>query len=233
MAASMATFKAVGDWSKKMDVPLNNALQASVELTGRSGRQACDHAIVLMAQTARKHTKTAKKNRKMGKDEHGRFIQSERKSRLAIYEWWWSAARSGKAPSRVAQFFTDHYAVFEDAKATPNRGLAKRSWFWGIRGLKGGNKDSSKKMPGVAKLDEFLGDKSSGLILTNRLSYIKNATPATVEQIAAKAANNQIMAQAAKKLERRFSVEIPRLAAQRSKRAKARLDREFKKRHAA
>ena len=212
---SATTVKMVGDWSKQMDVPIGNALEATVELTGRDGRKAVEMAMVYMARSAKSATKQAKKNRKVLKGERGaKYVEKHYKdgSIKRLYE-------NGFPDSRGR--------TWEQAKEITSRGLAKRSWMWGIAGLRGG-KDVGKPIAGVNTMAEFLSPTKCGLIMTNRLSYILKAAPAGVAELAAQKASNQIMAQAAKKMERKFGVEIPRLAASRAKRPKKKLEREFK-----
>jgi hypothetical protein len=214
--ASVATIKAVGDWNRQMAVPISNALSATVELTGRSGRQACEMAMVYMARSARAMTPQAKKNRKIIKGSRGA-------SYVEKY------TKTGKIIKRYKNQYPDKNGnTWDDAKEIKSRGLAKRSWFWGISKL-----IDSKVISGVNTVHEFLSDTACGLIMTNRLKYLMKIMPAGFEQAVAAKASNQIMAQNAKKLERKFSFEIPRLAAQRSQRAQKRLAQAFKQGRAA
>ncbi len=217
----MVTFKAVGDWGKQIDVPLHNALMATVEMTGRSGRQACEMALVYMARSARAMTKQARKNRKTKRDQHGRYVEVREfdVKPSKFYKWMFDAPE--KRPAHMRGM------TWEGIRRVPNRGLAKRSWFWGIAGLGKPTPEGKKPMPGVVTVEEFIGGKECGLILTNRLGYLRKVTPPNVESLAAQKASNQIMAQAAKRFERQFGIEVPRLAAQRQKRKQAHLARTF------
>jgi hypothetical protein len=208
-------FKMVGNWSMEMDVPLNNALQATTELTGRSGRSAVERAMSLMAKSAKVLTRQAKKNLKVQRDNKRRFVEKTLKAGKKVNRWEF-------------QYPNDRGETWEQAKLIGNRGLAKRSWLWGLSGLRKPPK-SSKEIKGVSMLTEFFGKNQAGMILTNRLNYINYAIPSNLPDIVAKRASNQIMAQAAKKLEREYGVVVPRLAASRRKRAAAQLAREFKK----
>lgn len=215
MAASETTFKMVGDWSKQMDVPIGNALAATVDLTGRSGRQACEMGMVYMARAARARTKQSKKNRKIGTDAYGRHVivdRTDSMGKLIKIHQWKTQPTAADGPT------------WEAVKNIRRRGLAKKSWMWGIKGLRGGSSiDTTQERSGVVTLDEQVSDLSCGYIMTNRLPYINKAAPHDVEAQAAASASNQIMAQAAKALERKFGVEVPRLAAQRQKRAERKL----------
>lgn len=216
--AQMATFKAVGDWSAQMDVPISNALAAIVDMTGRSGRQACGMAMVYMARSARAMTPQSKRKRKTGSDRYGEYVVIDRTQ---------SSGNSYKLHSWHETFGGFRYA-FEAAKYIRNRGLAKRSWFWGLKGLRQSEDDGSAPIPNVVTLAEVLSRDGAGYILTNRLSYITKITPADLSDQVARKASNQIMAQAAKGLERRMGVEVPRLAAQRQKRAERKLQQAWR-----
>ena len=205
--ASSITMKAVGDWSQQMAVPMETALAASIEMTGRSGREAAKRAIIMMAKSARAMTPQAKKNRKIKKDRGGKYVENVRKNGeiQKLYQWMFN-------PERGREIGT-----WENAKLIGGRGLAKRSWMWGIKNLV---KQPTKPIPGVASLAEFIGNTLSGFILTNRLGYIAKIMPGGYQQTAANKASNQIMAQVAKKMEKKMSIEVPRLAAGRAKKAR-------------
>jgi hypothetical protein len=206
------TMQAIGDWNKQMDVPLANALAASIELTGRQGRRAVVASMVMMAQTARKVTKQSKPNRKIQRDGNIKYFERERGGDSArVFEYWWKSAGVSDNP------WVKGNASFEDARKIKNRGLAKRSWMWGIKDISN-SAAISKPIPGVTDLQEFIG-RECGMVLTNRLSYIRDAAPADVEDQAARAASNRIMAMAAKSMEKTYGVTVPRLAASRAKRA--------------
>jgi hypothetical protein len=219
--ASDATLKMVGDWSSQVAIPLSNALAATVEMTGRSGRQACDRAMVMMAQSARAMTKQAPKNRPVKTGPHGKYV--ERYSASGIkedYQWRFDPNRTPRP--RI---------TWEQAKRIVNRKLAGRSWMWGVMGLRD-SLGASNPIPGVAQLDEIIGETECGLILTNRLGYITKpgVMPGGWEQEVERRATDRIMAQIAGQIERQFGVEVPRLAAQRQKRAERRLSAEFRRR---
>ena len=115
------------------------------------------------------------------------------------------------------------YSWEDVVKKIAGRGLAKRSWFWSIRKLRDG-----KPIPRATSLYQIATPKVCGLILANRLNYIRAVTPPGVEGMAAAAASNQIMAQVAKKMEREFGIKSPRLAAKKTKVATKTLGAEFK-----
>ena len=229
------TMRAVGDWNKKMDVPLHNALQSSIVMTGRSGRQACEWAIVLMSKSARASTPEAKKDRPIKKGEYGDYVvRYKKRSRAVDWKWMFSDQQNKNGASTKFQGKYHLNRTWEEGKAIPRRGLAKRSWFWGLKGLSSSRRlPKSKDMPGVATLEEVYKMASAGFILTNKLKYIKKIMPAGFENKAAKSASQRIMTVTAKKMEKEFGMVVPRLAARRQKSQKRRLEREFRRRQAA
>lgn len=210
-----ASIKAVGDWSNKMEIPLSNAIAATAALTGRSGRQACEQSMILMARSARARTDQAKKKR--------RVETGARKSKYVdIYR------QRKEDPRRFYKASADD-AMWERVRTIKERGLAKRSWFWGLSGLRRAPQATGKKIAGVAELHEFLSRDSNGLILTNKLKYMSDVTPSGLARIVAAKASTQIMGTAARAMERKFSVEVPRLAARRKVKATQRAERAMKK----
>jgi len=194
-----------------MAIPIENAIAASIEISGRTGRQACERGMILMAQSARAATKQAKKSRKIERDGKRKYFTRQNATGAAkkSYRWRYDSDES-----------------FNRARMTPNRGLAKRSWMWGLKDLRRHPK-IGKPIPGVAELDEVLKPRECGFVMTNRLKYITKAAPANVQEIAAMKASNKIMAQSAKALERRFGVVVPRLAASRNKRRRKTLPQAY------
>jgi hypothetical protein len=199
-----------------MDVPIANAIAASIELTGRSGKQEVTRAMILMARSARAATKQSAKKRKVKKDQYGEYIEPLGEySQKKIYKWQVGPNRrqsESETRPNVLQFKT-----WEDVQTIRNRGLAKRSWFWGLEGLNKAPAAERKPIPGTVELQEFLSSSGCGLVLTNRLGYIFEAAPRNVAEIAAQKASTQIMRSAAKTLERKFGVTVPRLAASKTK----------------
>lgn len=215
------TLTAVGDWNEQIDVPLVNAMMAGIEISGRSGRQACEMAMIYMARAARRRTKQAEARRKI---KTGKTVNNVSYK----YVECWGGGRD--VPARIPDFTVrpknelSNYSWEDARKNIAGRGLAKRSWFWSIRKLRDG-----KAIPGATSLYQITTPTHCGLILSNRLNYIRAVTPAGVEGMAAAAASNQIMAQVAKKMEREFGIKSPRLAARKTKAATKTLGAEFKR----
>ena len=211
--------KATEDWNNRLEVGLMNALMAAVEVCGRTGRQATEMAIVYMARSARAHTKQSKKNRKVmnGTTETGRR-----------YKYVDVVVKSDGTTRKFPQFNARPYNPdakwsWDTVKLVPSRGLAKRSWFWAIKKLK-----DSKPIRGAAVIYEVANGNRCGIVLANRLKYIRAAAGYDVEEIAARAASNQVMAQVAKRMEKQLQIEMPRLAAGRTRAALRTLDKVFK-----
>jgi len=221
-----SSLTAIGNWSQQIEIPLHNAMQVSIEMLGKTGRGACERAIIYMATSAgsarNKLTKAAKKNRKTQSDKQGKYVEryySNGETRRD-YRWMFEGDAAELLNTRKG------IKTWDQAREIKSRGLARRSWMWGLSGLV---PMKSKPMPGVSHLREYTGDKESGLILTNRLGYIDKVTVPGLERRVAQMASNKIMAQAAKKAERKFGIVVDRLESGRKRKAKARLDREFKK----
>lgn len=211
------SLKAVGDWSDRIAVPLSNALNASIEILGKSGYKACEMALVYMANSAgspgNRLTKISIKKRKTGKDRYGRFIKVRENTaqEKKLYKW---ALREG--------------TTFEKAREPAKRGLAQRSWIWGLKGFKGA-KPKGREIRDVGNVTQILSETACGLVLTNKLPYISKVISPILQDVVSKKASDSIMAQAAMRIEQRFKVEIPRLAASRAKVASRKLAAEFKK----
>jgi hypothetical protein len=182
----------VGDWQAECKNALRNALRASVEISGRTGIEACKHAIILMAQSARALTKQSPKNRKV---EHDPRFRGKAGEFIRIF-------RQNKSESRFFRFHFKDNSEWQTARRIANRGLAKRSWMWGLKNL---NKTiDSKEIPGVGSLIKIQTEKVVGYILKNALSYLKKALPSGWEYVVVQKAANKIMHNARKKIENDF-----------------------------
>lgn len=198
--------KFIGDWSKEIDVPLQNAMNIGIELAGESGAKACRRAIIYMANAAKNLTKIAPKKRKVRRDKDvpgrgGEYVETYTGEGAVsrLYRFMFSDP-----------FFATVVGKFEDAVKIGARGLARRSWFWGLSEIMP-PKDSRPPIPGVGKLHTILGQNESGYMLENRLNYIDQVTPANVENQAARKASERIMAAEANKMMRRFGTSIREL----------------------
>jgi len=187
----------VGDWKKQLQDPLRAALNASVNICGRTAAEACKHAIILMAQSARALTKQSPTKRKIEQDpsikgKGGQFIRIFKKN---------------GEQSRFFRFAFPSDAEFQTARVIKGRGLARRSWMWGLKGLAPGKSDG-KSLPGVSKLFTISSAKSFGYILTDSLHYLTKILPAGWEYTVREKAGNKIMHQARAKIENSFVREM-------------------------
>jgi len=199
-----ATLKMVGDWRGQVGVPLADALAVSMDICGRVGEEACKHAIILMAQSAKNLAKKSSTRREVKRDE--RLHGSE-------YVETWTQGKT--EPSRLYRFrFSDKAnardrleGTWDQAKKISNSGLARRSWMFGLAKW---NKSEGRVMPGVGKVYAVNSGRAHGYILDNYLSYVthRNAMPGGWEGEVQTRAGNRIMAQAVQKLDTQWRQEM-------------------------
>jgi len=198
--AGAVSLKTLGAWDKKVGVPLRDALAVSMDVIGRTGEEACKHALILMAQSARAITKQAPANRKTMRDEHGQYVENWRRGRgepQKLYKWMFDGTEQERIPG-----------TWENARKIGNRGLAKRSWMWGLARLK--PMHTGKAIPGTSRVYSITGENVNGYIKENRLDYVTKAMPAGWEGDVERRAGNKIMAQARQRLERQWQAAIRR-----------------------
>ncbi|MCK9432571.1 MAG: hypothetical protein M0R00_06405 [Candidatus Omnitrophica bacterium] len=193
------SLKCLGDWQKKISVPLRNVLNVSMDVFGRTGADACKHAIILMAQSASAMTKQAPKNRKVEQDPRFRGMGGQF---IRIFK------KNGQE-TKSYRFGLKDKAEWDKFRLIAHRGMAKRSWMWGLKGLDA-SKVTSKPFPGVAHTMTILNEKSCGYILQNTLSYLLKILPTGWEAAVMQKAGNKIMKQAAMKIERQWRSELAR-----------------------
>lgn len=194
------SLKMIGNWSSEIGVPLNNALAASMDITGRTGEQACRHAIILMAQSAGKMMRNSRrKTRQIQRDEHGKYVDvyvQGRRAPYKVYEWMFKGTRQERIPGS-----------WQNAKKIGNVGLGKRSWMWGLRKL-GAKSKITKVIPGGSRVFAITGETANGYVKQNRLDYVTKALPAGWESRVQQTAGNKIMEQARAKLEKKWRREM-------------------------
>jgi len=203
----------VGDWRKQMDDwLLKDTLAVSMNVMGRTGEEACQHAMILLAESARATAIKSPKRRKIMND----FSPTGRhKSGVSDQFDYVNVYKQGH-PDRIRlfKFAFDPKSgnrltgSWEKAQHIANSGLAKRSWMWGLNRI-GGHPDSSP-IPGASKFYSILGDKQCGYIKEDKLVYIQKAMPAGWEREVESRANNKIMAQAEKKMGMIWNKELQR-----------------------
>jgi hypothetical protein len=96
--------------------------------------------------------------------------------------------------------------TWEEAKRIGNRGLAKRSWLWGLAAF-GVNVDSTP-IPGTSKVYAIRGELVNGYIKEVKLNYILKAMPQGWEALVQLSAGNRIMGMARDKLLREWKVAV-------------------------
>jgi hypothetical protein len=194
----VAKIQFVKDWRKEMNTSLGDAIAVTYEMCGKTLAQACARAIIMMAQTTRKLTPQAKKRRTIEHDGRRQFYTAYRKG--GTKRWYLPSRRRDPAAYAMAR---DKWGLIR------NRGLAKRSWFWGLAGLRGAG-DTGKRIPGMAELRVIKEKLRGGFHLLNKLPYVAKIMPAGYEQAAAQAAANRILAQERARLEREWKVRMER-----------------------
>lgn len=205
--ASAVSLKTIGDWRKEIHTPLATALAVSMDVTGRTGSEACKHAIILMAKSAAAITPpkrpSPKKNRKVMHDPRmgkgaGQYVD--------VY------TQGRSKPSKLHKFRFDSgdlRGTWARAKQIGNNsGLAKRSWMWGLGKL--GATNTGSPIPGTSSVSALRGAEINGYIKKNKLSYITKILPSGWESVVQRKATNLIMKQAEQKIERKFKADVRR-----------------------
>lgn len=196
--------KPLNDWQKECKDGLRNALRASVEIMGKNGAEACKHAIILMAQSAAKITPKAPNKRPVSSDINTRsefvtvYNKDGKQSRL--FKFNFDTKKSVGVGTRMS-------GTWAQAQKIANRGLAQRSWMWGLKNLNAG-KITSRPISGVGRMITISTEKVIGYILENALSYITKILPAGWEYEIARRAGDRIMHQAKQKIEREYLREM-------------------------
>ncbi len=197
----------VNDWQKAIGDHLKEALNISIEVCGRTGVEACKHAIILMAQSARAMAFQSKKNRPI---EHnaalGTYVRVHRQNGepYPIFKWQFDP--------RTNEKYRMPKGTWEKVKRIANQGLAKQSWMWGLKAINAPVGSDGKPIPGVASTRVLLSEKVCGFILTNKLSYIHKAMPAGWLSMVHELAANKIMKQAAMKMQNNFARAVKGMA---------------------
>jgi hypothetical protein len=182
-AGRMVWLTPQGNWGAEIERTLKNALAVSMEIVGRTGEEACRHAIILMAQSARALAKTAKPKRKILRDDAAGGSGKGDKLKGARYmEVWHQGATE---PAKLYEYrwkfgFGNKPKLtgsFEQGLNIKNRGLAKRSWMWGL-GKLGASGVVGSPIPGTSVVRTITSEKVNGYIKENKLSYITKAMPA-------------------------------------------------------
>lgn len=185
------SIKAVNDWNKEIGVGLNTIMAVSMDIMGRSGEEAARHTLILMAQSARAAAKQSRKLRLLKQDEHGRYLEVLNKGTMSkLYEWAFSESGAGGSLK----------GTFEGARPIKSRGLAKRSWMWGLGRI--GAKKTGRQISNASRVYTIKKPRLNGYIKEDRLDYIQKVMPAGWESTVVLRAGNKAMKQARNKMER-------------------------------
>ena len=199
-----------------MDTRLSHALAVTMEVSGRSLAEACKRTIIYLAESARALTRQSKKKRRVRREKGLEYINVRKKdgtlSKLFKFKF---LEQQGAQQATWGKNFGMMRGTWEQAQIIGGRGLAKRSWMWGLKGMNN-VKSVGKSIPGVGRLRKILTAEVGGFILSNKLSYILKAMPAGWKQIAEQKATNKIMKQAETKLKRDWARAVQRTGSQRN-----------------
>jgi len=204
----IVSFKMVGDWRAKMHTSLGWAIVVSQDVFGRSAGEACKHAVILMAQSARAITPIAKERRAILNDDRGEYVERWRQgwsNAQKIHKWMFSKVHDSKGNIIQVKNFTGSSmddAGWAKAQIIRNHGLAKRAWMWGLTSW--GGTEERGAIPGVSAVFFNQTAMKVEAIKQNKLNYINRIMPGGWENDVATKATNKIMAQAARKMERLF-----------------------------
>ena len=209
--SSLLTIQTYGDWARGVEIGLQSALEASVDVGGKDGEGACRQALHFMAQSAGKIAKRSPKMRDVVRDLKNRaFVWVLKGSRLH--------RRLAGGGNQFAQTKGGAIAAYKDAltaegwskiKRISTSGLAAKSWVWGLSGI--GKASGRKPIPGSYKLYSVGGGNdggsaatalSAGYVLENRMRYINAAMPSGWEASVERSAINRVMGQSARRIER-------------------------------
>lgn len=191
------------DSAEAVEAGLRQAFAVSMDVMLRSPKEALKHAMILMAQSAGKLAKRAPARRKIQEDHTTgrklRFVEilSQKAPPSRLYEFQFAENHPGRLQG-----------TFQDAQRIGQRGLAGRSWTWGLRRL--GVEPKGRAIPGVATLIDVRSPDTVGYILKNALSYMLHAMPPGWEATVQTLVTHKIMHQAKLKLERDWQAAMRR-----------------------
>lgn len=190
--ASDFTIRAVNNWRATMHAQYSDALRVSMDVWRRDASEATKHMLILMAQSASAQAPKAAARRPVLRDERGEYVEVFRQGRPESRRYKWQFERP------------DARITWDQARRVGSRGLARRSWLWGLS-------KSGKPISGTSRVDQIRsGARMIGWLKENRLSYIDKIMPSGFETVAAAKATNKLMKQAEMKMVKDFEREIGR-----------------------
>jgi len=180
-----------------------------MDTAGRTGEEACKHAIILMARIAKNMTRKAKVNRTIQKDPRvkgpgGDYVEVRNQPN-------WDRVKNLYRLQYLKEPPDTRIGTWEDAKRIGrSAGLAQRAWLWGLRRLGANAGNARSPIRGVTRVVALRRGGVNGYVFTNSISYILKAMKDGWERACEQGASNQIMAQAARKMERVASARMRR-----------------------
>jgi len=201
MVPGGASLRMLSDWNKDIGVALEDAFRVSMDVMGRTGEEACKHALILMAESAGAMTPKAPTSRPVQKDRFGEYIENWRQgdnTPQRLYKWMFGMGGKNNRKGIGGEW--------ANAKKIGNRGLGARSWMWGLGKL--GAHVESREISGTSRVYSIHHDKVNGYIKENALSYIVAIMPGGWEAGVETRAGNKIMGQYRDKMEKQWRQEM-------------------------
>lgn len=211
--ANAMSIRMVNDWNSATGRMTVAALNAAKDVMNKSSDKICKTAIWYMAQSAAKITKLSAKTREVVRNPSFRHLVSAQQYKNLNKNgndgrdyYKWTATKLMPQGKWKPIFANDP----KDIRKIKGRGLAQRSWMWGLGRGKGiaGTYEFKTVTSGTGS-----GKLVGGYILRDKLDYILKALPAGWEKDVESKAINRIMKQAARKLERDFRNQVNARAA--------------------
>jgi len=154
-----------------------------------------------MAQSASAMAKKAPARRPILKDGAGfEYINTYKKGQkqpIPLHKFKFEQSKNNAAWQKKWNI----NGTWAQARKIKNRGLAKRSWLWGLRKL-GGAEGGKGAIPGTSRVYSIVDKNQFDFVKEDRLHYIWEAMPKGWQAEVRMRAGNKIMAQAANKIER-------------------------------
>jgi hypothetical protein len=208
-----------GNWEGKMADRLENILARSVQITGKTGEQTLQRAMITMSKTlagagsgsTEALTPIAPARRLV--EPNPRFAHLLRKKqykaqmiknpslryRYFKFRSWKLTQESRGMRELFSNYLTRPPAKQRDIGKIGNRGLARRSWMWGLGAF--GVSTARAGIPGVATLAGVVEGRMAGYVKENRLAYVEGILPGGWEKEAERRAGAIIMHTDARRLE--------------------------------
>lgn len=191
---TQATFELVKGWDEDhLKTTLEDALRVSMDVLEKTGQEACGRMIVMMSKAAMGETPIAQRKRTLMMDvwPHGEYVEVfDQAGRIyRLYKWMFTKKAQEKNRLR---------GTWSDAQKIGNRGLAQRSWLWGLGKL--GQSSARSAIPGTSRLYQIKEGAVRGYVKENRLSYISKIMRQGWENVVERKAINGLMKYVSEKI---------------------------------